>query len=175
MWNRTPPTLHFRDLNTANFSFMLIASMRYGFAVLLMVLLSAEGVMAQNHRATTYGNEPERRSDPKTDSAGLLRYRQFGGGTLYVRGVGGSINGYSETIDGYTIILNEEGIYEYAEADKDGDLQTSGFQARDPEDRGDKARKFLSKTPRHLRYTGEAAKKRRKRRDWLYKTLPKKD
>lgn len=107
------------------------------------------------------------------DSSNVVPYRQMNGTVLHVRGVGNGLYGYAETIDGYTIILNSEGMYVYAEKGKNGSLEQTKVVARNPEDRNEKARKLLEGIPKHLRTTGEAQQERLRKKEWLFKTLPK--
>lgn len=139
-------------------------------ALLFVVLFRTTSADAQEARPeSTYDMEAAAQ-----DTADVIRYRQFGaGGSLYVRAAGKGLYGYAETIDGYTILLNANGVYEYAEAAQGGQLEPSGLVARDPEARDDKARQFLAKTSKHLRYTGEALEKRLQKKEWLFKTIPK--
>lgn len=47
------------------------------------------------------------------------------------------------TIDSYTIILNDEGYYEYAIKNEDGEYKMSGITARNPGDRSSEELIFL--------------------------------
>ena len=80
---------------------------------------------------------------------------------------------YTETTDGYTLALNEQGIYEYAKLDKKtGDLKPSGVKAKDPADRTPKEAKKMKTSPQHLRYSGqklEGLEKKRQKFNLNYK------
>ncbi|MBA7526104.1 hypothetical protein ES705_18264 [subsurface metagenome] len=47
------------------------------------------------------------------------------------------------TSDGYAILFNDKGFYEYAMLNHAGDLIVSGIKARDPEKRSAKEKKLL--------------------------------
>jgi len=80
---------------------------------------------------------------------------QLDNSKLQVVGVQNKAATYTETIDGYTIILNELGFYEYAKNNKGGDLVLSGVFATSPELREKKEIKYLKKHSKHIRYTGD--------------------
>ena len=82
------------------------------------------------------------------------------GPTLKVIGYGRFQLSYSETVDGYTLVRNEQGVYEYAERAGGGDLEPTGTVAHDPEDRSPDERRLLEGIPKHLRYRGKALKKK---------------
>jgi hypothetical protein len=73
------------------------------------------------------------------------------GTRLEVIGKGNMNTPYTETVDGYTILLNKEGIYEYAILGNNGKLKPSGLQARNSENRSGKDKKFLKTLNKHLR------------------------
>ncbi len=77
---------------------------------------------------------------------------QQNGPEIKVVGYGKLHLSYSETIDGYTILRNNKGVYEYAERAAGGDLKPSGTIAHNPEERERKEILFLRNTPKHLRY-----------------------
>ena len=66
--------------------------------------------------------------------------------TITIMGKGNMVNNWTETIDGYTIVLNN-GIYEYANK-VNGQLQASGVIARDPIDRTAAENAFVSTLPK---------------------------
>lgn len=53
---------------------------------------------------------------------------------LTIVGKGTMINYRTESIDGYTLVLNDEGVYEYAELEN-GNFKASGIKANDPSER----------------------------------------
>jgi M6 family metalloprotease-like protein len=57
--------------------------------------------------------------------------------------------------DGYTLLTNEEGYYEYAQKNNDGNLVLSGIRAHNPEERSDQETELLNNTPKDLRYSAE--------------------
>lgn len=71
----------------------------------------------------------------------------LGKGTMHVS--------YSETLDGYVILLNSKKIYEYAVRGKNGDLKPGGVKARNEGERKPREIKYLRKVPKHLRYEGK--------------------
>ncbi len=58
---------------------------------------------------------------------------------------------YTETVDGYTIVLNEAGEWCYA-VRKGDDLVPSRVKVHDPIYREEAEKRFLEKLPKHLRY-----------------------
>jgi hypothetical protein len=85
---------------------------------------------------------------------------QQNGPELKVIGYGRFQLSYAETVDGYTILRNDDGVYEYAERASKGDLEPSGTIAHNPEDRKPDERSFLENMNKHLRYRDEALKEK---------------
>lgn len=81
-----------------------------------------------------------------------LTLNQQNGPEINIIGLGKRHLSYSETIDGYTVVRNKNGVYEYAERASKGDLQPSGQVAHDPSDRERDELVFLKKIAKHLRY-----------------------
>lgn len=81
--------------------------------------------------------------------------RQLDGTILHIVGVGTVFENYTETTDGYTIVMAKDNFYYYAVQTKNGDLLPSDVRAKDPKDRSKKEQKKLLSLPKHLRYTGE--------------------
>jgi hypothetical protein len=77
------------------------------------------------------------------------------GTILHILGTGSPFESYTETIDGYTIVIAKDGFYYYAVPVKSGDLMPSDVRAKDPKDRSKKEAKRLMSLQKHLRYTGE--------------------
>jgi hypothetical protein len=96
-------------------------------------------------------------------SPDTIPLRQMDGTILHIIGYGNIFMNYTETVDGYTIVLNNVGLYEYAKLAKNGDLVPGGIVAHDPQDRTKKERRKLRKFPQHLRYQGEMLEKLKKR------------
>ena len=67
-------------------------------------------------------------------------------------GIGSFPLAYTETLDGYTVVLNKVGIYEYAKQSKDGDLVPTGTKANNPDKRDKKEKKYAARLTPHLRY-----------------------
>ncbi|MDR2805202.1 MAG: M6 family metalloprotease domain-containing protein [Dysgonamonadaceae bacterium] len=57
--------------------------------------------------------------------------------------------------DGYTLLVNETGYYEYAEKNAAGNIILSGVRANNQEKRTVQEMEFLRKTPQNLRYSAE--------------------
>ncbi|MDL2254898.1 hypothetical protein LJB78_01275, partial [Bacteroidales bacterium OttesenSCG-928-J16] len=62
---------------------------------------------------------------------------------------------WAQTIDGYTLMRNQDGFYEYAILDENGDLAASGIQAVDESERTAAETAFLSGIRKDLRYSAE--------------------
>jgi M6 family metalloprotease-like protein len=69
---------------------------------------------------------------------------------LRIVGKGNMANHHTETEDGYTVVKNAKGIYEYAEL-KDGKLTPSGTKASSPSSREAASKSFLNSHPKYLR------------------------
>jgi hypothetical protein len=96
--------------------------------------------------------------------------KQFDGSRLHVTCNDNMYINYCETMDGYTIVLDKIGMFEYAKRGRHGDLVPSGTPAKDAEQRTDADKKALHRTQKHLRYTGSKlealqAKTKRKTED----------
>lgn len=94
---------------------------------------------------------PDTQPTPTT-SPDALKMRQPDGTQIHIVGLGSIFVPYTETIDGYTIVLANDGIYEYAKQGTGGDLVPSGIRAHDPADRDRKEISYLKKVEKHLRY-----------------------
>ncbi len=90
---------------------------------------------------------------------GLIEFVQPDGSTLKIYLLGDEKIKWAKTTDGYTIMFNREGIYEYAKLDSKGDMVPSGIKARSLERRLDckslEESEFLSKTSKDLFYSKE--------------------
>lgn len=96
--------------------------------------------------------QEKNKDHPDLKKHDTLSLHQQNGPELQVVGYGRLYLSYSETVDGYTILRNDKGVYEYAERGSDGDLKPSGVVAHDPGERERKEILLLKKTPKHLRY-----------------------
>ena len=72
-----------------------------------------------------------------------IKYEQADGTTLTIVIRGDESLHWQETIDGYTLLRNNKGIFEYAAKNKKNDLVVSGIKAQDPEKRSNVEKKFL--------------------------------
>ncbi|MBO6118254.1 MAG: hypothetical protein J6P44_06920 [Bacteroidales bacterium] len=68
--------------------------------------------------------------------------------TFYIRG--DERIHWCETLDGYTLLYNEDGYLEFACTDENGKLQTSGILACNKEERTEEEISFLKETPKGL-------------------------
>ena len=62
---------------------------------------------------------------------------------------------WGETLDGYSLMHDEEGYFVYATQDENGDMQPTQYRATEIADRPAEVVAFLEKTPKHLRYSSE--------------------
>ncbi len=66
-------------------------------------------------------------------------------------------NKSTQTVDGYSVLRNKNGIYEYARLDSNNDLVLSGVRARNPAERKSSETQFLNKTKKGLSYSRSQA------------------
>jgi immune inhibitor A len=64
-----------------------------------------------------------------------IEYKQPDGSVITVQLQGDEYVHWATTTDGYTIMTNAEGTYEYAMTDNNGYMVFSGIQANDPNER----------------------------------------
>ena len=62
---------------------------------------------------------------------------------------------WAETVDGYSLVHNDEGSLVYATRDEKGDMVASNFIATEADMRSAEVKEFLSKTPKNLRFSKE--------------------
>jgi M6 family metalloprotease-like protein len=62
---------------------------------------------------------------------------------------------WATSADGYTLLLNADGFYEYAQKTLSGDLELSGVRAHNPDKRTPDETGFLKKVTKDLRYSHE--------------------
>ncbi|HQP05176.1 MAG TPA: M6 family metalloprotease domain-containing protein, partial [Bacteroidales bacterium] len=86
---------------------------------------------------------------------GLIEFTQPDGSTLKIYLHGDEFVKWAETLDGYTLMFNSEGYYEYATRDLHGEMIPSGIVARDIEIRDAAAVAYLINTPKGLFYNQE--------------------
>jgi len=60
---------------------------------------------------------------------------------------------WAETTDGYTILFNSKGFYEYAKLNETQDLVRSAIIAKDPKERSSEVKTFLKAVEKHLQYS----------------------
>jgi len=98
-------------------------------------------------------------------SPDTLIFRQPDGNFISILGYGSMFESYQETIDGYTITTNKEGLYYIAKLNSRGDFVPSNIRAFDPEDRTNKINRKLKNYPKHLRYRGQKKKELDEKRE----------
>jgi hypothetical protein len=131
------------------------------------VLLAALSVLSLQGRL--FAQDQEKKSTDTEQGAGVqansdtIPIQEMDGTILHIVGFGNIFMNYTETIDGYTVVLDDAGLYNYAKLTKTGDLVPNGIVAHDPLDRKKKEIKALRKIPKHLRYQGEVLEKLKKR------------
>ncbi len=91
--------------------------------------------------------------------ADTLVIKQFDGTTLHIVCDGNTYESYCETTDGYTVVLDKIGMYEYARTARGGDLVPNGSPAKDEDQRTAKEKRALQGTKKHLRYSGKKLEK----------------
>ncbi|MEX0965741.1 MAG: hypothetical protein WD077_00755 [Bacteroidia bacterium] len=123
--------------------------------ILLLTLLSAiicsgcGSTQKGNNGAATSQTEPGQTVPASED---VVVVQQMNGTRIQVVGSGNMWVSYTETIDGYTILPNEDNLYEYAVQGKKGDLKPGGRLAHDPDKRDAKEEKYIKRLTPHLRY-----------------------
>jgi len=75
------------------------------------------------------------------------------GTTLSIRLRGDEFVSWRTTLDGFTLLFNEEGFLEYAVSDENGDLKLSGIRANDENRRSAQEINFLKTLERDLRFS----------------------
>ena len=60
---------------------------------------------------------------------------------------------WAETVDGYSLVTNDDGYFVYATLDADENMVASQYIATNIEDRPDEVIKFLERTPKKLRFS----------------------
>lgn len=82
-----------------------------------------------------------------------IEFRQPDGTTITIRMMGDEKINWAETLDGYSILVNKEGFYEYAILDEHGDMVFSGIHVSPQEQRSSKELDFLQDIPQGLRFS----------------------
>ena len=83
----------------------------------------------------------------------LINFKQPDGKTIRIYMKGDEKVRWAETDDGYYILVNSHGFYEFAVMDSYGDMVTSGVIASNSEDRTNQVQHFLSSVPKHIKYS----------------------
>jgi len=83
----------------------------------------------------------------------VLKIKQKNGTTLSVVGKGDKTIHYTETNDGYSILRNRKGIYEYAKKGEKNSLELSGIKVSSIENRTMIENKFLETISKNLKYS----------------------
>jgi len=91
-------------------------------------------------------------------SQDTLRLRQPDNKLVSIIAYGDMFENYKETIDGYTIVNDDNGFFYIAKHNDKGDLVPSKIRAIDPEYRDRKTERKLKNYPKHLRYKGTKKK-----------------
>ena len=60
---------------------------------------------------------------------------------------------WAQTADGYSVMRNSDGVFEYAKLDANQNMVPSGLQARNQQQRGNAEVQFLNTTPKGLTYS----------------------
>lgn len=82
-----------------------------------------------------------------------IEFTQPDGSKIFIFLKGDEKVHWAETLDGYTLIFNEKGFYEYAQQNAKGDLEQSGIIAQNIEKRNVQELNFLKNTSKHLIYS----------------------
>ncbi|MBC7426016.1 MAG: M6 family metalloprotease domain-containing protein [Bacteroidia bacterium] len=91
---------------------------------------------------------------------GSVLITQPDGSTLEVVGKGNSVISYTETTDGYTLLKNSEGIYEYAIQDLQGEMNPSGIKAHNTANRSNVEAVTLQNIPKMIRMSENSSQLR---------------
>ena len=99
---------------------------------------------------TNFANAQGVQASPKA-----INVKQPDGTSIKVIGQGNMYVHYTETTDGYTLIKNEQGVYEYAVNDTTGNLLAGGIKAKNFKHRPALEVAYVKKIQKHLRYEGK--------------------
>jgi hypothetical protein len=103
----------------------------------------------------TYAQDQNKVQDTAKEKWDTTVIKQFDGSKLHIVCNNNMYINYCETSDGYTIVLDGIGMYEYAKKGRKGDMVPNGSPAKDEDQRNDKEKRALRGVKKHLRYTGE--------------------
>jgi hypothetical protein len=124
----------------------------------IIVILSAcsQSRNVQSPKNNTTIQQPAKSEiPPENVNPDTIRIGQMDGSVITLVGVGSPPVEYTETLDGYTIVLNNQGVYEYAKGTPSGDLVASGVKAKNPNKRDKSEIKYTEGIEKHLRYKSE--------------------
>ncbi|HOZ13243.1 MAG TPA: M6 family metalloprotease domain-containing protein [Tenuifilaceae bacterium] len=85
---------------------------------------------------------------------GLIQYKQANGKTVTIQLKGDEKVKWALTEDGYTLMMNSKGNYEYAIQNEKGDLTLSGVEVSNAKSRTDVEKNLLAKVEKGLYYSG---------------------
>ena len=88
-----------------------------------------------------------------TAAPDVITVTQADGSTLKIVGRGNGIVSHTETADGYTVIKNAKGIYEYAVQGADGNLLPTAVKANDEQVRNRKELTFIASIEKHQSFS----------------------
>ncbi len=83
----------------------------------------------------------------------LVDYELPDGTSINIQLMGDEKVKWAETPDGYSILLNKEGFYEYAILNNNGDLVLSGVRANNLDERSGEENTFLSRIEKNLQFS----------------------
>lgn len=86
---------------------------------------------------------------------GVINYKQANGTTIKIQLMGDEFVRWALTEDGYTLLMNSQGNYEYAIKDANGDIQPSGVVASNISERSNESRNLLRQVEKGLYYSKE--------------------
>ncbi len=89
-----------------------------------------------------------------------IEIRQPDGTVLNVRLRGDEFHHFAETEDGYLLIKDTKGVYNYATTDYDGKLKDTKVKARNVNERNSTERLFIRRLEQHVNLTGTNAQMR---------------
>ncbi len=82
-----------------------------------------------------------------------VEFKQADGSIITILLKGDEKVKWAETPDGFAILFNGNGIYEYARMNKEGDMVPSGIRVKNIADRTAEEMTFLSQTPKSLHFS----------------------
>ncbi len=82
-----------------------------------------------------------------------IEFRQPDGTSITIRMMGDERINWSETVDGYSILVNKDGFYEYAIMDKHGDMVFSGIRVSGANQRNQAELDLLQDIPKGLSFS----------------------